>query len=146
MIAWRIGWVVAPGELGERVSRVQIYNGPCAEGVRADRSAGRHLVPDDDLASAKADGNGGATRRFVNSTFAGGASCRSVVALAGRRRAWMDCVEVSDRLLVPEGRRHPMRGWGGEIADRHVRFVFSNEPVERLALLGDRVRRALATR
>jgi hypothetical protein len=25
-----------------------------------------------------------------------------------------------------------------EIADRHVRFVFSNEPVGRLALLGDR--------
>ena len=22
-----------------------------------------------------------------------------------------------------------MRGWGGEVADRHVRFVFSNEPV-----------------
>jgi hypothetical protein len=37
-----------------------------------------------------------------------------------------------------------MRGWGGPVADRHVRFVFSNEPVERLALLGDRVRRALA--
>ena len=36
-----------------------------------------------------------------------------------------------------------MRGWGGEVADRHVRFVFSNEPVERLALLGDRVRAAL---
>jgi hypothetical protein len=38
----------------------------------------------------------------------------------------------------------PMRGRGGEIADRHVRFVFSNEPVERLALLGPRVRAALA--
>jgi hypothetical protein len=37
-----------------------------------------------------------------------------------------------------------MRGWGGAIADRHVRFVFSNEPVERLALLGDRVRQALS--
>jgi hypothetical protein len=36
-----------------------------------------------------------------------------------------------------------MRGWGGPVADRHVRFVFSNEPVERLALLGDRVRAAL---
>jgi N-succinyldiaminopimelate aminotransferase len=36
-----------------------------------------------------------------------------------------------------------MRGWGGEVADRHVRFVFSNEPVERLTLLGERVRRAL---
>ncbi len=37
-----------------------------------------------------------------------------------------------------------MRGWGGQVADRHVRFVFSNEPVERLALLGDRARQALA--
>jgi N-succinyldiaminopimelate aminotransferase len=37
-----------------------------------------------------------------------------------------------------------MRGWGGEVADRHVRFVFSNEPAERLELLGERVRAALA--
>jgi aspartate/methionine/tyrosine aminotransferase len=27
----------------------------------------------------------------------------------------------------------PMTGWGGEVADRHVRLVFSAEPVERLA-------------
>jgi hypothetical protein len=33
--------------------------------------------------------------------------------------------------------------WGGEVAARHIRFVFSNEPVARLALLGDRVRAAL---
>lgn len=36
------------------------------------------------------------------------------------------------------------RGWGGEVADRHVRFVFCNEPVERLELLWERVRAALA--
>lgn len=36
-----------------------------------------------------------------------------------------------------------MTGWGGPVADRHVRFVFSREPVERLAVLGDRVRTAL---
>jgi hypothetical protein len=30
------------------------------------------------------------------------------------------------------------------VADRHVRFVFSNEPVERLAVLGERVRAGLA--
>lgn len=54
-----------------------------------------------------------------------------------------DCVQVSDRLLGPAAT--PMRGWGGEVADRHVRFVFSNEPVERLELLGDRVHAALAT-
>jgi hypothetical protein len=43
------------------------------------------------------------------------------------------------RTICTPGRRR-----GGEIADRHVRFVFSNEPVERLALLGERVRRAPA--
>jgi aspartate/methionine/tyrosine aminotransferase len=52
-------------------------------------------------------------------------------------------VEISDRLLEEKVAATPMRGWGGEVADRHVRFVFSNEPVERLALLGDRVGRAL---
>jgi hypothetical protein len=29
------------------------------------------------------------------------------------------------------------------VADRYLRFVFSNEPVERLSLLGERARRAL---
>lgn len=37
-----------------------------------------------------------------------------------------------------------MRGLGGEIADSHVRFVFSPEPVERLALLGERTGAELA--
>ena len=32
----------------------------------------------------------------------------------------------------------PMTGWGGEVADRHVRFVFSAEPVERLATFPER--------
>jgi aspartate/methionine/tyrosine aminotransferase len=56
----------------------------------------------------------------------------------------LDCVDVSNHLLEQKVAATPMRGWGGEIADRHVRFVFSNEPVQRLALLGDRVRGALA--
>jgi hypothetical protein len=36
-----------------------------------------------------------------------------------------------------------MRGWGGEVAERHLRIVFSREPVERLALLGERMKAAL---
>ncbi len=51
--------------------------------------------------------------------------------------------EVSRRLLEQKVAATPMRGWGGAVADRHVRFVFSNEPVERLTMLGARVRRAL---
>jgi aspartate/methionine/tyrosine aminotransferase len=88
MIAWRVGWVVAPGELVNDVARVHIYNG---------------LVP-------------------------------SGFAQIGTRAA----------LLEQKVAATPMRGWGGEIADRRVRFVFSNEPVDRLALLGTRVRAALA--
>jgi hypothetical protein len=33
--------------------------------------------------------------------------------------------------------------WGARVAPRYVRLVFSNEPVERLALLGERLRAAL---
>jgi pyrroline-5-carboxylate reductase len=36
----------------------------------------------------------------------------------------------------------PMTAWGETVAPRHVRFVYSNEPVERLAALGERVRAA----
>ena len=33
----------------------------------------------------------------------------------------------------------PMTGWGGDVAARYVRFVFSAEPVSRLATLGTRL-------
>jgi aspartate/methionine/tyrosine aminotransferase len=50
---------------------------------------------------------------------------------------------VSDALLEQRVAATPMSGWGGEVAARHVRIVFSNEPVERLRLLGPRVQAAL---
>ena len=37
----------------------------------------------------------------------------------------LDCIEVSNRLLEQDVAATPMRGWGGDIGDRHVRFVFS---------------------
>jgi aspartate/methionine/tyrosine aminotransferase len=51
--------------------------------------------------------------------------------------------QLSRRLLREKVAATPMTGWGGPIADRHIRFVFSNEPVERLAWLRERVDRAL---
>ena len=33
----------------------------------------------------------------------------------------------------------PMTGWGGDVAARYVRFVFSAEPVSRLRELGPRL-------
>jgi aspartate/methionine/tyrosine aminotransferase len=145
MIAWRVGWVVAPGDLVNDVSRVHIYNGLVSSGFAQIGARVALGVPEDDLAAANAE-----WQRRRDETLrqldglpairpAGAWSLLLDVAELG-----LDCAEVSDRLLEEKVAATPMRGWGGEIADRHVRFVFSNEPVERLTLLGDRVRRALA--
>jgi aspartate/methionine/tyrosine aminotransferase len=146
MIAWRVGWVVAPGELVNDVSRVQIYNGLVPSGFAQIGTRVALGLPDDHLEAANAE-----MERRRDETLrqldglpavrpAGTWSLLLDVAALG-----LDCLDVSDRLLEEKVAATPMRGWGGEIADRHVRFVFSNEPVERLALLGERVRRALAS-
>jgi aspartate/methionine/tyrosine aminotransferase len=144
MIAWRVGWVVAPGELVNDVSRVHIYNGLVASGFAQIGARVALGMPDEDLAAANAE-----WQRRRDETLrqldglpavrpAGAWSLLLDVAALG-----LDCEEVSRNLLAEKVAATPMRGWGGEVAERHVRFVFSNEPVERLAMLGDRVRRAL---
>jgi hypothetical protein len=50
----------------------------------------------------------------------------------------------SAELLTRKVAARPMTGWGGEVAGRHLRLVFSREPVDQLASLGERVRGALA--
>jgi N-succinyldiaminopimelate aminotransferase len=145
MIAWRVGWVVAPGELVNDLSRVQIYNGLVPSGFAQIGTRVALGLPDEHLEAANAE-----CQRRRDETLrqledlpavrpAGGWSLLLDVATLG-----LDCVEVSNRLLEQKVAATPMRGWGGEIADRQVRFVFSNEPIERLALLGERVRAALA--
>jgi N-succinyldiaminopimelate aminotransferase len=144
MIAWRVGWVVAPSELASDVSRAQIYNGLTPSGFAQVGTTVALGLPDDHLDAANVE-----YQRRRDETLrqleglpvvrpGGGWSLLLDVAVLG-----LDCVAVSDRLLQRKVAATPMRGWGGEIADRHVRFVFSNEPVDRLALLGPRVHAAL---
>jgi aspartate/methionine/tyrosine aminotransferase len=144
MIAWRIGWVVAPGDLVNDVSRVHIYNGLVASGFNQIGTRVALSLEDDGLSAANAE-----WERRRDETLrqleglptvrpAGSWSLLLDVAALG-----LDCMDVSERLLEQKVAATPMRGWGGEVADRHVRFVFSNEPVERLATLGERVRAAL---
>lgn len=145
MIAWRIGWVVAPGDLVNDVSRVHIYNGLVANGFAQIGTRVALGVANDDLSATNAElqRRRDATMRQLDglpvTRPAGGWSLIVDVAALG-----LDGADVSERLLREKVAATPMRGWGGAVADRHIRFVFSNEPVERLALLGDRVRRALA--
>jgi aspartate/methionine/tyrosine aminotransferase len=144
MIAWRVGWVVAPGGLVDDVSRVHIYNGLVPSGFAQVGTRVALAMSDEHVAVANSE-----YQRRRDETL------RQLEGLPAVRPAgaWsllldaaalgLDCVEFSNRLLEHKVAATPMRGWGGPVADRYVRFVFSNEPVERLALLGDRVRRAL---
>ena len=144
MIAWRVGWIIAPGGLVNDVSRVHIYNALVPSGFAQVGTRVALSLPHDHVAAANAE-----YQRRRDETLrqleglpavrpAGAWSLLLDVAALG-----VDCVEFSNRLLGQKVAATPMRGWGGPVADRHVRFVFSNEPVERLALLGERVRRAI---
>jgi hypothetical protein len=121
------------------------------ERLRPDRFGARVALeqPQEDLTAANArsptqNGSAAAARRFGSST---------AFRLSERQEAGR-CSSTSPRSgstasrspIACSRRRSPPRRCvpGRQIADRHVRSVFSNEPVERLALLGDRVRRALA--
>jgi aspartate/methionine/tyrosine aminotransferase len=145
MIAWRIGWVVMPAALTDLVSRAQIYNGLVASGFAQIGTRVALEQGDDDVAAACAEWQ---RRRDETLRQLEGLP---VVQPHGAWAALLDCeplgldpAELSRRLLEQRVAATPMGGWGGEVAARHLRFVFSNEPVERLALLGDRIRAALA--
>jgi len=144
MIAWRVGWVVAPGGLVNDLARVQIYNGLVPSGFAQIGTRVALDLSDDHVDAASMEYQ---RRRDVTLSQldglpvvrpSGGWSLLLDVAALG-----LDSAELSDRLLERKVAATPMRGWGGEVADRHLRLVFSNEPVERLALLGSRMRAAL---
>jgi aspartate/methionine/tyrosine aminotransferase len=127
------------------MSRCQIYNGLVASGFAQIGTREALRVGEDDLAAANAE-----WQRRRDETLRqlegypvvkpnGGWAALLDVAELG-----LDCADASARLLEQKVAATQMRGWGGDVADRHVRFVFSNEPVERIALLGERVRAALA--
>jgi aspartate/methionine/tyrosine aminotransferase len=143
MIGWRIGWVVAPGDLANDVGTVHIYNGLVASGFAQAGALAALTAADDGLAAANAE-----WQRRRDETMrqledlpavmaAGGWSLLLDVAAMGD-----DPAALSARLLEQKVAATPMTGWGGDVAARHLRFVFSREPVERLALLGERLRRA----
>ena len=145
MIAWRIGWIVAPGELVNDVSRVHIYNGLVPSGFNQIGTRVALELEDDGLEAANEEWQ---RRRDETMRQLEGLPAVSPAGawslLVDFAQLGLDCMDVSDALLNEQVAATPMRGWGGEVAERHVRVVFSNEPVERLALLGERVRRALS--
>jgi aspartate/methionine/tyrosine aminotransferase len=144
MIGWRIGWVVAPGDLAHDVSRVQIYTGLTTSGFAQIGARVALQQPSEEQEAANAE-----WQRRRDETLRQLAGLPVVRAAGGwsllldARALGVEPADLSRYLLEQKVAATPMGGWGGEVAARYIRFVFSNEPVERLALLGARVQAAL---
>jgi N-succinyldiaminopimelate aminotransferase len=145
MIGWRTGWVAGPAAVMADVARVHLYNVVTATGIAQAAAAAALDLPEDELTSVvrewqrRRDVVVDQLRDWSIVPAAGGWSMLLDVGARG-----YDSFTASSRLLE-RGKvaATPMRDWGARNSDRFVRLVFSNEPVERLATLGERVRRAL---
>jgi len=144
MIGWRVGWVVGPPAIVEDVGLVGISNVVCQVGI-AQAAVEAALRGDDGVAAFAAELE--RRRDLIQLELDG----LPVLAPHGGWSLLLDTgalgvtgAEASARLFE-HGRiaATPMENWGGEDTARYLRFVFANEPLERLEGLGERVRRAL---
>src|SRR5215468_4081820 len=146
MIGWRVGWMVSRAELAPMLAMVHSYNGVVTSGFGQIGAAAALHIGDGDVHAAVSEWerrHDELVRQCDGLPLVpahGGWSALFDAAACG-----LDAVELSRRLLEHKVAATPMTdAWGGTVATRYVRLVFSNESVERLALLGERLRAALA--
>ena len=138
MIGWRVGWIAGPAALVSDAGWVHVYNTTGAVSVARRAAEAVLRGPQDHVAEATPSCSAAATR----------SSRRSPTGpWSGRRaagRCWSRSIrpaEASAAMLERGVAATPMTGWGAEVAARYVRFVFSAEPVARLATLAARLYR-----
>lgn len=144
MIGWRVGWVVAPEEYIPDIVAVSLANVVAPVGiaqeavaVALERSSAtladyiRELQRRRDTMMQQLEG-------LPFGVPLGGWSMLLRVTDFG-----MDGQTASARLLTEGVCATGMQGWGGTESAQYIRFVYANEPVERLKDLGRRVRTAL---
>ncbi|MDW3650780.1 MAG: pyridoxal phosphate-dependent aminotransferase [Bacteroidia bacterium] len=145
MIGWRVGWIVGPEEIMADVARVSISNVVCQTGI----AMGAVAVAMEDEQDGIQEMNEELQKRrdlileelkdFRLIKPQGGWSLFLDVSVLG-----MESTEASKRLLeIGKIAATPMINWGSERANKYVRFVFSNESLDRLEGIGERVKRAL---
>jgi aspartate/methionine/tyrosine aminotransferase len=144
MIGWRIGWVVSPAELADDAARAHIYNGLTPGGIAQAGSVAALQAQPDDLTAAVAE-----WERRRNTTLEQ-LEGFTAVRPGGGWSLLMDAealgiapADLSKALVDQKVAATPMTTWGERVSPRFIRFVYSNEPVERLSQLGERLRRAI---
>lgn len=145
MIGWRVGWTVGPAPIMADIGLVSLTNVVCQVGIAMPGAAAAITAKDDGIAAATATWK--ARRDIILQAL----SDLPVVRPDGGWSLLIDTAELgyspveASRLLFEKGRiaATPMTGWGSEdIAGRYLRFVFANEPVERLGDIRERLRLA----
>jgi aspartate/methionine/tyrosine aminotransferase len=141
MIGWRVGWVAGPAETIEDAGWAHVYNTTCPVGLA--RAAGAAVLrgQQDHVADCVAE----LERR--RDTMLNALPDWPFVRPGGGWSLLLDVAELG--LDAPTASRHlleessiaatAMVGWGGPVAERHVRLVFSAEPLEELETIPDRL-------
>jgi N-succinyldiaminopimelate aminotransferase len=138
MIGWRVGWIVAPPKIINDIGLVTISNVVCPVGIAQKGAATALRTPESDIASVTKEWQ--RRRDNILQELQG----FSVIKPQGGWSLLMDTstlgftgAEFSKRLLEKgQVAATAMTGWGNERSDHFIRFVFSNEPVQRLHGLG----------
>ena len=145
MIGWRVGWIVGPPGIINDIGLVSVSNVVCPVGIAQEAARVALETPDEDVLAATREWQ---RRRDVILAELEG---YPMVKPQGGWSMLMDVsglgltgAEASSRLLE-RGKiaATAMTGWGTARTANHVRFVFSNEPVERLHGMRARVQAAL---
>jgi N-succinyldiaminopimelate aminotransferase len=144
MIGWRVGWTVAPDWLMPDLVAVSLGNVVVPVGI-AQAAAAVALVKSQETLPAyvaelqrRRDAVAEELRGLPFGLPAGGWSLLLRVSDFG-----LDGAAMSERLLAQDICATGMAGWGVAHGAQYIRFVFANEPVERLRGMGARVRAAL---
>jgi aspartate/methionine/tyrosine aminotransferase len=141
MIGWRVGWVAGPAQTVEDAGWAHVYNTTAPVQIARAAAAAVLRGQQEHVAECVAELE---RRRDV---LLGGLPDWPFVKPGGGWSLLLDVAELgldaptASRLLLEESAiaATAMVGWGGPVADRHVRFVFSAEPVERVATIPERL-------
>jgi aspartate/methionine/tyrosine aminotransferase len=141
MIGWRVGWVAGPAATVEDAGWAHVYNTTTPVAIARAAAAAVLSGPQEHVGECVAE----LERR--RDALLGGVPDWPFVTPGGGWSLLLDVAELgfdaptASRLLLEESAiaATAMVGWGGPVADRHVRFVFSAEPVERIETFPERL-------
>ncbi|TYB71005.1 pyridoxal phosphate-dependent aminotransferase [Nonomuraea sp. PA05] len=146
LIGWRVGWVAGPAPIMADIRLVGMTNVVCQVGLAQRAVAAALDAPDADADVAAATATWQRRCETVLDQLAAYPVIRphggwSLLIDTGPLR--MTAAELSQRLFDrAKVAATPMDGWGPS-GGHYLRLVFANEPVERLAGLGERFRLAI---